>query len=267
MEQQMSFERIRHDYIRLADLRVHPKVQRSLKAPWVAKITASFDPDQFGELSVMESTFRGAKCYLVFDGQHRYTAALRALGSDQQKVPCAVYEDMTEEQLARMFLGHSNVVPVRPLDKWPIRLMAHDEAVTQVDRILTKRDLHVGNSRGVGTVQAVAALEQGFKRYGGKVLELSLDVIIAAWGRDPDAYDGSFIKALGLICNRFDGAVDYRDLAKKLAKAGGPARLLGQARDYAKVSAMSMERALADRIVNVYNKKRHANRIEWEARG
>jgi hypothetical protein len=228
----------------------------------VNKIAAGFDPDKFGELSVEEKEVRGKRVYYIFNGQHRWHAAKKVLGTDTQKVPCAVHDEAPEEQLARTFTGLNATLPVSQVDNWPIRVIAREETAVEVSKLLAKHQLKVGKFKTAGTIIAISAVEGVYKKYGSEVLDKVLRVIISAWEREPDSFEGSFIRALGILCSRFNGDINYDELAKKLGKTAGPSRLLGQARDYAKVNGLSLERALANRIAGVYNKKKTTNRIE-----
>jgi hypothetical protein len=50
--------------------------------------------------------------------------------------------------------------------------------------------------------------------------------------------------------------VDHGHLAKKMMKHGSPSRFIGEARQLAKISGTSVMRAMAEILVNLWNKGR-----------
>ena len=252
-----KFERVKHEWLYINELRPHPKVQRNIRPGWVNEIADRFDPDKFGELNVIKSGHR----YLVFNGQHRLQAARQVYG-DKQKVPCAVYDDIPVERQAELFLGLNSTRAVRAIDKWKVRIVAKEEPVITIEKILAEHDLCTSDASGEGTVQAVTALEKVYGNYGEDVFRRTIQLLEDTWGHDEYTFDGTLLKAIGLLVNKFDGQVDVADLTRKLARSGGPGRLLGQARDYAKVSGMAVPRAMCEKIVNIYNKGRRMKQLE-----
>ena len=255
-----TFERSRVEFITIRELKPHPKVQRTFREWWAKMIESGFDPEKFRELYVVEAG-RG-NGYWVFDGQHRLAAAKIVLGEDQ-KVPCRVFDGLPIERQAELFLGVNNTLGVSALDKWIQRGVAKEAVATQINAVLKKHELRVDKTRGESVVQAVAALERIWKRLGGEpVLTRTLTILIEAWGRNPDAYDGCVLRGLALLVHRFSKDLDDADLARKLGRNGGPSRMLGQAKDLAQASGTSVERAMGDKILNLYNKARRTSRLE-----
>jgi hypothetical protein len=245
------FERSKHEFRFVRELQVHPIVQRKLDKAWARRIAAELDPDILGELSVVEEN----GMLLVFDGQHRLWACRTVLGEDQ-KVPCRIYQGLTTEHLSRMFLGVNRAKAVSAIDKWKQAVNAKLIVETTVEGILARRKLHVTEtSSTIGGVRAVEALRHVYLRDGGEAtLDRVLGLLALAWQRDPDAYDGTFLRALGLIVHRVGPELDDKRLAQKLAKTGGPSRMIGQARDYAKAAGLSVVRGMAEKILGIYNK-------------
>jgi len=195
--------------------------------------------------------------YLVWDGQHRVWG-LRELYGESEMCQCQVIpEDTPIEVLADLFLGRANTLPIRVIDKWMIRGHAKDATVLAVDAMLLRHNLRSGDQYVPGIVRAVGALEYIYSMNGGDVtLDRCLTVLHGAWGREPDAYDGTVMRGLGMFLHHFNGDVSDHDLTSRMMKAGGPARMLGQARDWAKVAGTSVTRAFCDKLVNLYNRGR-----------
>lgn len=232
------------------DLRIHPKAQRAFDEKHAKALAASFDPDAFGALTVVE---QNGKMFVV-DGQHRLWAAKHALGAGQM-VPCRVLLVENDEGAARLFLGANKTKAPKTMDKFMALLVARDPAAVAIHGILKSHDLAVARTRGEGAVQAIAALDSVFKRpRGDAILSRVIGILRSAWGRNPDAYASALILGLGLVIAQYGDAVDDGVLASKLAKDGTPARFVGKARDLAKVKGVSVQHGSAEKIVAVYNK-------------
>lgn len=256
----VKFERVRHEWVSATNLRVHPEVQRDVSERRVDYLAANLDPDEFGELSVVRVP--KASYFYIFDGQHRYLAAIKVWG-EFQRLPCAIYEDCPLERQAKIFLGQNDRLPLKALDKWLQRILAKEEKVLQIEEILHTHKLRTDKSRANGTVQAVAALERVFDRNGGASgLDRTLTILGEAWGRNPDAYDSHFIKGIGFLVNRFNGDMDDHDLIRKLARGSMPDQLIGQARNYSVAVGVSVERAMSEKLLQIYNKGRTTHRLE-----
>src|SRR5262249_22857092 len=148
------------------------------------------DPDLFKPLDVIQHRNR----YLVFEGQHRLSAARIALGEDQ-RVPCHIHAEAPLEQQARMALGSRNSLRWTKIEEWGVRVIAREEIPVKIEAILHRHNLRVDlNPTTPGTVHAVGALEQSYKRYGGEgTLDRTLAILGAAWGLDVHAYEGTLI--------------------------------------------------------------------------
>lgn len=246
------FEQAAHDWIAIRDLQVHPSIQRKFGLPHAKSIAAELDPEKFGEIAVNREGGR----LLVFDGQHRLWAA-RSLWGDDEKVPCLIYDNLPVERLADVCLGRNQSKAWTAIDRWRMHLVAKHEPYCQAEGVLASHKMRTENSRTPGAVRAVDAVYHVVTKCGGPAtLNRVVGILHGAWGVDPDAYDGTFLRGLGMLAHRFDGQIVDAELTKKLAKSGGPGRMLGQARDYSKAAGMSVTRAMAERILSIYQKGR-----------
>lgn len=245
------------EFLRLADLSPHPKIQRAFIQAWGDALAKDFDPDKFLPLLVVPDPRRPGR-YLVFGGQHRCYAASIALGADQ-RVPCHVYEDVPIERLACIARGVDHGRSWRAIEDWSRRVAAKDEDVLKIEAIVHRAGLRIDKTRGAGVVQAVAALETVLTKRGGEpVLDRALRLLKAAYGGDADAFDKPLILGAARLFLLLDGKIDSDELAHKLATHSGPARMIGHARDYAKTSGCAVERAMAEKMLQVFNKGRRA---------
>jgi hypothetical protein len=253
-----KFDKFVTEWILIRELRAHPTVQRPFNESWAQKIADAFDPDKFRPLDVIKS----GQSYLVFAGQHRLAAARLALG-ENQRVPCHVHNEVPIERQAEICLGVDNMLGWKRIDSWKLRVIAKEEVPIQIEALLRRYKLRVDKSPGEGIVRAVAALEAVYKRCGGDDgLGRTLSILGNAWGRNQDAYDALLIRGLGFLVHRLNGQLEDDELARRLSKGSGPERMIGAARDYAKVASISVDRAMADKILNIYNKGRRTGKVE-----
>jgi len=259
MSESPKFDRFKVEWLLIGDLQPHPTVQRPVNEKWWRSIADNFDPDKFRPLDVI---VRGGK-YLVFAGQHRLLAARAALGDDQ-RIPCHVRNDMSIADQAATCLGVDNMLVWKTLDKWALRIMAQEDAPVKIEAILHRHQLRVEKSPGEGVVRAVVALESVYVKQGGEaVLERTLKILLNAYGRDKkDAFDGMLIRGVGLLVHRFAEQLDDEDLIRKLAKHSGPSKMLGSAKDYADTNGISVPRAMAAKILMIYNGQRRTGKLE-----
>lgn len=250
--------------IPLNDLEPHPTAQRKFDPTHAAQMASEFDPALLGALTVAE-TKRGKRW--IVDGQHRHAAALRWLDGDgDQRVECMVVPVEDDAEAARLFLGLNNHKSVRTLDKFIVRIVAKDATAIGVVAILDRFGLKVDRSRGEGVVQAVDACETLFDRQrGALLLERTVRILHAAWGRDPDAYHGQLLRGVGILLSKHGNAVDEDDLVRKLAKRGGPLGVIGRARELRSAMGVSVAQAVYECIRNEYNKGRRVERLEDRA--
>jgi len=260
----------RHRWLFLSQLTVHPVVQRAFSPAWAKRLVAKFDPDAFGVLKVVEK----AGVFLVWDGQHRLSAALEVLGKNQQ-VQCEVfqYDDIpghTEDDKNAWLAHHClNVQAQRgwlPIDNYFTEVVARDETALFIKGVLSKHGLRLGRFQDQGVVCAAAACSAIAKKPGGKeTFERIIEILADAWGGDPDAYQHSVLRGCALLCSKNNGRIDDKRLASRLQKAGGPGRLLGRARDFAKATGCTVVMAVASVMTAIYNKGCRTNRLPvWD---
>lgn len=246
-----------HEWLLLSELSPHPEVQRGFVRAHAEAIAAAFDPEAFGELYVIK-TEHG---YLIWDGQHRWYAAKKYLG-DSQRVYCRVYQDVPKADLARRSLLLNTQKSWNPIDRYKLRVTSNEWKARAVCGVLHQFDLKIAAQSEAGCVAAVAACDWVIDKCGGPgALERAVRILHTAWGRDRDAYHNAMIRGAALVCKSYNGKLDDAALSAKLAKSGGPARMVGRARDYAKIGAKAVPFAVAEILINEYNKGLGKNRL------
>lgn len=239
--------------LRVDLLRVDPELQRPLDEGWVEKHRGEFDADKLGHPVV---SLRQDGHHYVIDGQGR-CALLRAVGWGDQHILCEVYEGLTTQQEAIIFLGRNDTRHVVTFDKFRLRIQAGDPVACDINRIVNASGMGIHKSAGSGRLSAVAALEKVYSLPGGEgasALMCVLRIIQAAWGRETKNFDGQVIQGLGAFLAKYGENVEEDSLVGVLAKfPGGASGLIGKAKSMHELRGGKVFLCVGGVIADAYN--------------
>lgn len=243
-------------------LTVDPNVQRGLDRRRVAKLAAELDVNALGVITV---SHRDNDHLVVIDGQHRIEAC-REAGRGDLAITARVYVGLTLAEEATLFRLLNNTKQPRATDLFRVRVIEGDPVAVNVHRLAERHGWKITDTGAVGCLHAVSTLERVYRR-NNRAADLTLATVTAAWGHDSMAVDGRVLDGLGLVFERYGDAVDADDLANRLAKyPGGPANLVGRARGAADLLHIATPKAMAEIVVELYNKRRTARALPaWRA--
>jgi hypothetical protein len=256
--------------INLQDLHVDPDVQRKMNPGWVKAHISVFDVDRLGYIVVNK---RANGKYHVVDGQHR-VELMRTIGWGDQKIHAEIFESLTKAQEAELFIARNDRKAVRKFDKFRVSVTAGDPVACGIDKIVREHGLVISDQQSDGCINAVEALERVYlgcgiasQQEGAVALAAALKVALQAWGNQPSSVSGRVIQALGMVQLRYNGGIDQKALAQKLAPfPGGAPSLLGKGRSMQDLRGRPLHHCIASIIVDTYNKGRKAGKLEsWEA--
>jgi len=189
----------------------------------------------------------------VVDGQHR-KYALEQNGFGNEVLDCEVYEDLTDAEMADIFLGRDNRKPVPVYDKFHVSRTAGYKRELDIWHAVESNGQRISRERD-GGISAVAALGKVYDRSGDIVLGQVIRTINLGFGGDTDAFDGSIIEGLGLVYNRFNGRTDEKALAHRLAGLRHGAReLLRKAEAIKERTGNQKKHCIAAAVVEIFNK-------------
>lgn len=192
--------------------------------------------------------------YWVLDGQHR-VYALRQNGFEKDVLDCEVYEDLTDAEMADIFLGRDERRAISPFDKFHVACTAGYKRENDIRRIVESNGLKISQSRDEGCVGAISALRKVYDRSGDVVLGQTVRVIKNAFAGDPAAFDSSVIEGVGLVFNRYNGRTNDKDLAARLASTQHGVRgLLRRAESQRERTGNQKAQCVAATVVDIYNK-------------
>lgn len=255
----------------VSDLNIDPEAQRKLSSAWVKAHVDEFDVDQLGYIVVNRR--EDDKMYVV-DGQHR-VELMRAVGWGDQLIHAEMFSGLSQREEAELFNARNDRRAVRKFDHFRIAATAGDEMACEIYAIVQSVGLSISDQQTDGSVAAVDKLEKIYNgagitsvREGKNALSRTLAVIKSAWGNSSAGFNGALLHGIGLVQLRYNGAIDQKALATKLAPIkGGAPGLLGNARALREMSGRPVHHCVASIVVDVYNKGRRTGKLDdWEAR-
>jgi len=215
----------RLEHIRLGDLVVDLRVQRVTQQSHVDELVRDFDRAAMGALILSK---RPDGSLHIIDGGHRWAASVIVLGKDAT-VPAVIHEHLTEAEEASLFLALNHVRNVKPLQKWPVRVVAGDPVAKGMEAVVVRTGWRIGagGRDGIAAVSALESLYLGRGVPGARrghtfpdALESALLVARDAWGFDDrDARNGHILQAIGSVFIKYPGLSRAR-MVKALSSQG-----------------------------------------------
>ena len=245
-------------------LRIHPTAQRLLVPRKLKELAKNLDLDAIGVLHAVEYEIEGVRAIWIIDGQHRLRTLMDE-GLGEWVVKVEIHLDVKDDARAsELFLELNNRASVHPFDKFDNARMAGRADAVGITEIARGFDLRVDRASRDGLLCCVSVLTRVFSFDGdGSALNLTLETLVAAWGRTASAMEGRLVEGLGILYKTFDGTIDRPALVKKLAKyPGGPSALIGDARGKQRSRHATIARCVAEQIIDVYNSGRKNGRLD-----
>lgn len=247
----------------IAQMRVPPALltQREFRKSHGDKISAELDLDKLG-LPVMNHR---DGIFWVLDGQHRLYA-LKQWGFGDQKIPCIVYEGLSDSEAADMFLGLDARRAIGSYDKFHIACTAGRNRETAIRRAIESQGLKPSRDQKDGCIGALSACGRVYDRAGAAnpqtgevVLGQVLRTLNKAFGGDAGAFEGSAIEGLGFVFTRFNGKTNEKEMASQLAVVPQGVRgILRRAESMRAKTGNQKTQCVAAVIVDLYNKATRA---------
>lgn len=235
---------------------IDPAVQRPLDKKKADKIAAELNLDAIGLICVSR---RDSGAYSVIDGQHR-AEALRTAGFVTDSVECEIFHGLTLADEAAMFRLRNNRTAVQKVDLFRVRVIEGDAVAVAINDMLARHGWQVGLSSKDGWIGAIEALESVWladPNGNPPAAERAIVSISAAWGHGAAGVDRSIVAGLGALYVRYGADANSGDIVERLAKMpGGPKHLIGRARGLRDFIGGRMSSAVAEIVVEEYNRRR-----------
>lgn len=251
-------------WVPLAQIRYHPLAQRDLNLDRVRKLVDEFDLEQFGNPTANHRD----GTYFVIDGQHRIEALKAWFGEGQwegQQIQCWLYEDLSDAEMAEIFLKLNDVLTVSAFEKFRKAVTAGRPEESAVAAIVSAYGVRVSRGKAQGATMAVGALMRVYRRDGDHALGKALRILLKSFG---DAgLQAVLIDAFGLLASRY-GDIDEDRLTGKLAGLrGGINALLNKAELLRRATGNALPHCVAAATVDIYNAGRGGRHVSpwWRA--
>jgi hypothetical protein len=240
--------------VSIAEMRVPPAgiTQRKFNKAQAEGYAANMDLDKLGIPIV---NLRGG-IYWILDGQHRIEALKMFFApSDPGQIQCEVYEDLTDAEMADIFLGRDDRRAINFFEKFQVACTAGRSRESDIRRTIEAQGLKVSQTKEPGCVGAIGSCGKVYDIGGANVLGQALRVISHAFGADPKAFEGHLIQGLGLVFNRYNGKTNERRLVQQLTTYQHGARgVLQRAEAQRERTGNSKSHCVAATLVDIYNK-------------
>jgi len=239
--------------IALGQLRVPQALvtQREFRRAHGDRLAAELDLDKLGMLILNHRDGH----FWVLDGQHRLYALKKFGFAETDVIDCEVYENLSDAEMAEIFLGRDNRRRISVFDKFFVACTAGRKRENDIRRMVESNDLHIGRTRTSNTVGAVGSLGKVYDRSGEIVLGQTLRVLRDGYAGDPAAFSPELIQGIGLVFNRYNGRTNERWMATSLAGVRhGHRGLTQRARSLHEKTGTSLDQCVAAAVVEIYNK-------------
>ena len=252
-------------WVPLIKVRINPLAQRELNPARVDRLASEMELEQLAPPTVNARD----DLFFCLDGQHRIEGFKKWCGDGQwedQQMQCWAYEGLSEEEEAEIFLRLNDTLTVTAFEKFRVGVHAGRPEETDIDRIVRAQGLKVSRERGDGAVRAVGALRKVY-RMGPTELARSLRIIRDAHG-DP-GLEAPVIEGIGMLCQRFNGALDEPAVVHKLSTVhGGVNGLLGRAQQLRQQTGNPVAQCVAAAAVEINNRGRGGKKLPswWKDR-
>ena len=236
----------------ISQMRVPPALvtQREFRKAHGDQIAADLDLNKLGFPIINHRD----GIYWVVDGQHRIYA-MKQNGFEHYDLECEVYEDMTDAEMAEIFLGRDARKPIPLYDKFHVSCTAGRRRERDIQRAVEANGQKISRNNDEGGISAVGALGAVYDRSGDVVLGQVVRTINLGFGGDPVAFDRAVIEGLGLVFNRYNGRTNEKQLGARLSDLRHGAReLLRKAEAIRLRTGNQKKQCVAAAVVDLYNK-------------
>ena len=237
----------------IGKMRVPPALvtQREFRKAHGDRIAADLDLNKIG-LPVLNHR---DGMFWVLDGQHRLYALKQFGFGDKDALTCEVYEDLTDSEMAEIFLGRDARRAISQYDKFHVSCTAGRQRENDIRRVVEANGLKIGRHKEENTIGAIGALGKVYDRCGDVVVGQVVRAIKQAFAGDPSAFAPELIEGVGLVFNRYNGKTNEKELAARLAATPHGVRgLLRRVESQRERTGNQKSQCVAATVVDIYNK-------------
>jgi hypothetical protein len=254
-------------------LEIDRRVQRQgLNLTKVRRIAKNYNPAALGIVTV---SFRKDRSYVVIDGGHR-TEATRIVTDNTGTLVCHVFKDLTLAEEVQMFLDLNDTTQPPKIDKYLVLRSGEGpdaDAARDIAELLGNYGWQISRVAANGNINAVDVVNRMYQlsqKMGSdpNLILMAIMTITKAWGNDRNGAQGPLFEALCRLYAEYGSKLDYDHLVDILKHyQGGPRSLIAEGQQLGAVRKMKTAMAIADIVVNTYNRGRRTKQLEaWRKR-
>jgi hypothetical protein len=211
------------------------KVQRTLNEARADAIADDFQPHALGMLTASK---RADGHIYVLDGATRVSAARKC--SYDGLMATRLFENLTLEEEAALFLATNNSRSVQAIDRFKVRITQKEPVAVGINNVLKVYNLHVdwASNDTLGVISAISAVEKIYKGAGVReegqypdLVDKVFRTLTRAYGERPDraAFSRVMLEGLGIFVATFGSRIDY-DRLVAVFQATTPRQIVAQTR-------------------------------------
>jgi hypothetical protein len=183
------------------------------------KLRREWDLRKVGTLEVSR---RADRSLWLINGQHRTEVGIE---KGLTELPAIVYEGLSREQEADLYLGFADALPQQALSVFMAKLARGDRAASAIKATVESVGLKVGLDYKAahtddGTIIAISRLERIHATAGAAGLRDLLYLVKDAWGLDHRAYQQAMLEAAFQFWAAYRSMWDRERLVERLKAAG-----------------------------------------------
>lgn len=264
----MSKNKYSEEEIGVGALTIDHKVQRAaIDMAKVQNIVSNYNPDAIGVITVSR---RDEDNQVVLDGWHR-VEAVRRLTDNQGTVPARVFEGLTLQEEASMFLALNTTNQPKLYDRWNVRVTEGDPIAVEVTETLRHFGWKPNNQQADGSMCAIGSLERIYllsekAQVEPNLVHATIMVLTKAWGHNRFAVVAPIFEGVGRLIAEHGSKLDLTNLIAALKEyKGGPQSLHQEARVLANLRNVRIAMAVADQLTERYNKGKKSEKNQLPA--
>ena len=242
--------------IDVEDLEIDPDIQRPLDRNKVLRLFNEFTPAGIGTLAVSRRT--KPKRNAVLDGQHRLEVLrLKLQEGGPKKVRCEVFENLTTEQEAALFLTLNNTTKPRATEKFRIAVTAGEPTAKAVNDLLSAYGFRLAAYPSNGNISCVDVMRRIYQRSVKRDLEpntlqMTLLTLKGAWDGAEYSLKGIMVDAIAAMYDEYLDQLDPGEFVSRLREYK-PRDLVFEGQHHAAVKKVKPAMGLAEVLVGIYN--------------
>lgn len=216
-------------------------------------IVKNFDPALLGDI-VVNKRLDGT--YYIIDGQNR-CLALEKLG--YKTIQCIIHEGLTPLEEAKIYDGLGVRNQQTPNEKIKSALFMGEPYAVELNDIVKRQGLEICLDRSGRGILCGKTLIRVQKKYGAKILGLSLWSIIQCFPANSDALVKNIIMGFSMFLDEFETTIDKHRMIDSIKKVGFE-RFNAEAKALA--TARTQERGVKEAIKYFYDYNRRTKIFE-----